>query len=154
MSTHSTHVVRLATLADEDKILELCWKAHEEMPERTLSAPKVRNMVRSSLTTNGLIGVVDAEGDIRAMVGLVVTSPWCSDDLELHDWLTFVRPDCRHLRYFSALLRFAKGEASRLGIPLWMGFIGDQRVEAKARAYRRHLPQFGEFFRYLPTQAA
>lgn len=154
MSTNNEFEVRLANISDEDKILALCWDAHKEMPDRRLSIPKVENMVRSSLTNNGLIGVVDVGGDIRAMVGLIVTSPWCSDDLELHDWLTFVRPDCRHLRYFSALLRFAKGEASRLGLPLWMGFIGDQRVEAKARAYRRHLPQFGEFFRYLPTQAA
>lgn len=154
MSTHTTHVVRMATLADEAKILELCWKAHEEMPERTLSIPKVEGMVRSTLTDRGVIGVVDHEGDIRAMIGLVVSAAWCSDDLELHDWLAFVRPDCRHLRYFSRLLMFAKDQANQMHMPLWLGFIGDERVEAKARAYRRHVPKFGEFFRYLPTQAA
>lgn len=150
-----TQPVRVAALGDEDKILSLCLQAHAEMPERSLSLPKVKGMVRQSLTTDqGMIGVVDVNGDIRAMIGLVISSPWCSEDLEIYDWLAFVRPDCRHLRYFTQLLLFAKSQSHRLGLPLWLGFIGDERVEAKARAYRRHVPKFGEFFRYLPEKVA
>lgn len=148
-------IVRLANLADEEKILSLCWLAHEEMPERSLSPVKVQSMVRQSLTSDqGLIGVVDVGGDVRAMIGLIVSSPWCSEDLEIYDWLAFVRPDCRHLRYFTQLLLWAKGQAHRLHLPIVLGFIGDERVEAKARAYRRHMPKFGEFFRYHPEKAA
>ena len=154
MSTSTDFTVRLASLSDEDKILALCWDAHKEMPDRRLSIPKVQGMVRGCLSGNGIIGVVDACGDIRGMVGLIATTPWFSEDNELHDWLTFVRADCRHLRYFSALLRFAKGEAERVGLPLHVGHVGDDRMEAKARAYRRHFPKYGEFFRYTPTQAA
>lgn len=154
MPTNIENPVRIATLADAPKILDLCWLAHREMPDRTLSVPKVEAMVHATLTDQGVIGVVDVDGDIRAMIGLVMSSAWCSEDLELHDWLAFVRPDCRHLRYFTQLLLFAKGQANRLNMPLWLGFIGDERVEAKARAYRRQVPKFGEFFRYLPTQVA
>lgn len=124
------------------------------MPERSLSIPKVEKMVHDSLKSSGLVGVVDVDGDLRAMIGLVVSSAWCSEDPELYDWLAFVRPDCRHLRYFTQLLLFAKDRSNQLGFPLWLGFIGDERVEAKARAYRRHVPKYGEFFRYTPTQAA
>ncbi len=149
MQTH-THV-RMATPQDEAAVLELCWLAHEERQERSLSKPKAQAMVRKCLTTDeGLIGVIDAGPAIGAMVGLVISSAWCSDDLELYDWLMFVRADCRHLRYLTPLFVFSKEQAIRLGIPLWMGFVGDERVEAKARAYRRHLPRFGEFFRFDP----
>lgn len=151
---HSDNIVRLAAPSDESAIMDLCFLAHREMPDRSLSVPKVQNMVRSSLNGNGIIGVVDVGGDIRAMIGLVISSAWCSEDLELHDWLAFVRPDCRHLRYFTQLLLFAKGQSDRLNIPLWLGFVGDERVEAKARAYRRHVPKYGEFFKYTPQKAA
>lgn len=148
-------IVRLATLADEEQILKLCCLAHAEMPERSLSLPKVQSMVRQSLTTDqGLIGIVKVDNDVRAMIGLIVSSPWCSEDLEIYDWLAFVRPDCRHLRYFTQLLLWAKGQAHRMQLPIVLGFIGDERVEAKARAYRRHMPKFGEFFRYHPEKAA
>lgn len=154
MPTHIANPVRIATLADEEQILSLCWLAHKEMPDRTLSVPKVEIMVRDTLTGKGVIGVVDVEGDVRAMIGLEFAAAWCSDDLELRDWLAFVRPDCRHMRYFTQLLLFAKEQANRFGLPLWMSFIGDESVEAKARAYRRQVPKFGEFFRYLPSRAA
>ncbi len=143
--------VRLAGPHDEAGVLDLCWLAHAERPERSLSKPKVETMVRGCLAGgNGVIGVVEVESDVRAMVGLTVSTTWCSEDLELYDWLVFVRPDCRHLRYLTPLLLFAKHQAIRLGLPLWMGFIGDERAEAKARAYHRHLPRFGEFFRFDP----
>lgn len=147
----NTTIVRIACPQDEPGILELCWLAHEERPERSLSKPKAQSMVQSCLTGNsGVIGVVDVDSDIRAMVGLVISAAWCSEDLELYDWLVFVRPDCRHLRYLTPLLAFSKEQAIRLGIPLWMGFVGDDRVAAKGRAYHRHFPKFGEFFRFDP----
>lgn len=148
------NIVRPGTLADEAKILDLCWLAYKEMPPRSLSVPKVEAMVRNTLTGQGVAGVVDVDGDIRGLIGLCISSAWYSDDLEMYDWLAFVRPDCRHLRYFSRLLVFAKEQADLRNMPLWLGFIGDERIEAKARAYRRHVPRFGELFRYTPTQAA
>ena len=147
--------VRIARPQDELGILDLCWLAHGERSERSLNKVKVQTMVRSCLTGQcGMIGIVEVASDVRAMVGLIVSSAWCSDDLELHDWLVFVRPDCRHLRYLTPLLAFAKQQSIRLNLPLWMGFIGDERAEAKARAYHRHLPKFGEFFRFDPHQPA
>ena len=147
--------VRIAAPQDEPAILELCWLAHAERPERSLSKPKAQTMVRNCLAgQGGVIGVVDVESDIRAMVGLVVSAAWCSDDLELYDWLVFVRADCRHLRYLTPILTFAKEQAIRLGLPLWMGFIGDERVAAKGRAYHRHFGKFGETFRFDPRAQA
>ncbi len=149
MQTHPH--VRMATPQDEAAVLDLCWLAHEEMPAgRALCKPKVESMVRGVLGGQGVIGVVDVDHDIRAMIGLVVSSSWYSNDHELHDWLAFVRPDCRSLRYFTPLLLFAKEQAKALGLPLWLGFVGDERVDAKGRAYHRHLPKFGEFFRFDP----
>lgn len=147
---HDTPTVRLASASDEAGILALCWQAHEERNERSLSRPKAEAMVHNCLAGNGVIGVVDVEADIRAMIGLIISSAWCSDDLELYDWLVFVRPDCRHLRYLTPLLTFARQQAIRLKLPLWMGFIGYERSEAKARAYRRHFAAYGEFFRFDP----
>ena len=152
MPAVSAPIVRIATPQDVQAILDLCWLAHEERNERSLSKTKAEAMVRNCLNGGGVIGVIEVDGDIRAMVGLVISSVWCSEDRELYDWLVFVRPDCRRLRYLSPLLRFARKQAIRLRLPLWMGFIGGDRAEAKAAAYRRNFPgsEYGAFFRFTP----
>lgn len=150
-------LVRIALPPDEQGILALCWQAHEERPERSLSRTKVIAMVKSCLgmgvvdNAGGIIGIVEVAGDVRAMCGLVISSAWCSEDKELYDFLVYVRPDCRHLRYLTPLLAFAQAQSDRLRIPLWMGWIGDERAEAKSKAYQRRFPKFGEFYRHMPT---
>ena len=133
--------------------MALCWQAHAERNERSGSDRKAREMIANCLAGNGAIGLVEVQGDYRAMCGLVVSSIWCSEDKELFDWLVYVRPDCRQLRYLSPLLEFAKGQALAFGLPLNMGWIGDERSEAKSKAYQRKFPKYGEFYRFDPHRA-
>jgi hypothetical protein len=147
---HEPPTVRLATENDVEGIIALCWLAQRERNERTPCERKAREMVANCLNGNGAIGIIEVDGDYRAMCGLVKSSPWCSEDVELYDWLTYVRTDCRHLRYLTPLLKFARGQATEQGIVLWMGWIGDERSEAKSKAYQRRYPKYGEFYRFDP----
>lgn len=150
--TNPLTAVRLAEPEDAPAVLELCWAAHQERPDRSLSRPKVEAMVAGCLdATGGMIGVVDVDGDLRAMAGLIISSPWFSEDRELYDWLVFVRQDCRHLSYLSPLLRWMRRIAIKTQLPIVSGWIGDERAAAKAAAYRRHFAPYGEFYRYDPN---
>ena len=150
---HEQPPIRLATSDDVEGIMALCWQAHAERNERSGSDRKAREMIANCLAGNGAIGLIEIAGDYRALCGLVISSPWCSEDRELYDWLVYVRPDCRHLRYLSPLLKFAKETSIRLGLPLWMGWIGDERSEAKSKAYTRHFSHYGAFYRFDPKAA-
>lgn len=149
---HIPTPVRIAEPQDESGVLDLCWAAHIEKPERSLSRRKVEAMVRGCLSrADGLVGIIEVGGDVRAMAGLIFSEPWYSEDKEISDWLVFVRQDCRHLCYLSPLLRFMRRCAIKTGLPIVSGFVGDERAAAKAAAYRRHFPAYGQLFRYDPN---
>jgi hypothetical protein len=94
------------------------------------------------------IGVIGPPGRLEAVVFILISSFWYSDELHLEELLLYVDPECRASRHANALLEWMKGLADSLKIPLLTGIISTTRTEHKIRLYDRKLPRVGAFFFY------
>lgn len=148
--------VRVADISDIDQIITLCEMLYEENGEKTfsLSLPKMCNTVSNVLNKRGgVLGVIGQGDEIHGMICLVLEAPWYSDDFGLYELFNFVHPDHRASNYAKSLILFAKQKSEKLDIPLDIGILSNERMEAKCRLYRRVLPKIGEFFRYIPGRS-
>lgn len=146
--------VRLASLADEMQIYNLCSLMHAEQPYHPLSWPKVTSMIRLALRRDGeargIVGVIGEPHDLHAAIFLLIDPIWYSEDWHLLEFFNYVRPDHRRSTYAHDLINYAKQCADSLGLDLTLGVFSNIRTEAKCRLYRRMLPKMGEFFCYRP----
>jgi GNAT superfamily N-acetyltransferase len=114
--------------------------------ENGLTRPNPEKLLReiwpSLHCEGGIMGVV-GEDTLEAAILLRVEPHWYSDDLCLLERAIFVHPDFRKSKIGRAklLCEFAKKAADNLKIPLVIGILSSQRVEAKIKLYAR---QFGE----------
>lgn len=146
--------VRIATRADEAEIIQMLHIMHFEngmMPLDERCASEFFN--RAFDRKGGIIGVIGAAGDIRAMIYLLVTRFWYTADNHLEECFNFVRPDMRNPanghRYAETLIKFAQKCSDEIKIPLLIGVLTNNRMEGKVRLYRRCLGiPAGAFFVY------
>ena len=148
---HPATIVRLATAHDEQAIMELCHMLHGENGVFAMSDDHVRNILASAFRRQGgIIGVIDGDdGQLEGCILLTIQRMWYSDQFFLDEMFSFVRPDRRGRGQARALIEFAKGAADKIGVPLLIGIISNQRTEAKVRLYQRQLgAPAGAFFLY------
>jgi hypothetical protein len=111
---------------------------------------KVLGLVWGALTQeNGLIAVIGKPGErIEGGILLVLGSLWYSDDKVLEERGIFINNDFRSSKGGRArrLCEFAKETAKKLGIPLMVGAITNDRTEAKMRLYERQFGKPAGFF--------
>lgn len=151
--------VRIGKPEDEDAIIEIAMKAWEENGIMGINREKVVGMFRPALYLwGGVVGIIGEPGEpIEAFIVLRVGEMWYSDDKILEEKVVFVDPNFRHknnrasgsVGHARCLAEFAKKAADKLGIPLLIGILSNQRTKAKVKLYER---QFGEpsgaFFLY------
>jgi len=145
--------VRLATRADEPEILQLLHIMHAESGMQPLDEDAARETFDLAFgRRGGIIGVIGPPGDIRGMLGLLITRFWFTRERHLEEIFSWVRPDCRHgTKYAEQLITFAKtcADLPEINLPLVIGVLTNRRVEGKTKLYQRHLGvPSGAFFVY------
>lgn len=137
--------IRLATPNDEAAMLELSLKAWKENGIMDVNPDKMLGMIKPALYLHeGLCGVIGAPGErIEGAVLLRITTLWYNDSKILEEKAIFVDPEFRSAKGGRArrLCEFSKMTAERLGLPLLIGVLSNERTEGKVKLYKR---QFGD----------
>lgn len=135
-------VVRTGNPADVHPLMRVALMACEENSLTKVNPSKLLGEVWASLNLDrGIVGVIGTD-PIEAAILLRVEPLFYSDDLCLLERAIFVNPDYRRGGGRAKLLcEWAKNAAQELSMPLVIGILSSQRVEAKIRLYER---QFGE----------
>lgn len=152
-------VVRIATRADEDALIEHCRLHHDEngvygVPREVFpfSPDDARRMIaRAWDREGGLIGVIGPRDALEASIFLIVSKLWhtSNDHMHIEEFYTFVHPDFRKTKHVKALGDFAKACADELGLPLIGGLVANNQTESKLRLYQRMYGNpVGAFFIY------
>lgn len=148
--------VTVATPFDVHEIMEGALAACAENGILNPNPAKLLQEVWSALhLKDGLLGIIRGKsGKIEGGILLRVGAMWYSDDKVLEEKVIFIHPDYRSAKggRASKLCEFAKQTADRLGIPLIIGVLSNDRTEAKVRMYERQFgKQSGAFFLYGAT---
>lgn len=138
--------VRLAVKAEEEEIMEMCREIHSENGMVAMSEGKVRGMLNKAFNKEGgIIGVIGNPGALEAIIMIVMTKQWSSDDDHLEELFAYVRrpfrtkyngTDTIRIPHAEALVNFAKKCSDEIGIPLVIGIITNKRTAGKVRLYR------------------
>jgi len=141
--------VRAATINDLDEIMEMGRELHVENGLMSWDENKVKAAAVNALQgLDGVVGII-GRNPIQAMIYLCLRQYWYAKDGDVHleEFLAFCRPQFRKSDNAKALIEFAKSSALRLGVPLLIGIVSNERTEQKIRLYRRRLgPQAGAYF--------
>lgn len=145
-----SETVRVAAFEDEPEIIRLLHVMHSENGMMPLDEGCASEFfARAFQKKGGIIGVIGAPGDIKAMIYLLITNFWYTRTHHLEECFNFVRPDVRKSTYAQDLIGFAKSSADTLHLPLVIGVLANNRMEGKVRLYRRQLGHpAGAFFVY------
>lgn len=156
--TNTPSVVRKAIPMDAPEIWRLFLQTHRENGLFTLAPHKVTGFMDRALhpelisknDTNprAQIGVVGAFGRLEAVVFVLLSSFWYSEDIHLEELLVYVDPECRSSNHARACVDWMKGLSDELKVPLLTGIISKHRTAAKIRLYDRLLPRIGAFYFY------
>ena len=151
-------VIRPATPRDAPEIWRLFLQTHHENGLFTLAPSKVTEFMDRALHPERIpawdtgpraqIGVIGTPGRLEGVVFILISSFWYSTDLHLEELLVYVDPECRKSGHAVAMVKWMKGLADALKIPLITGIISKNRTAAKIRLYDRQLPRIGAFYMY------
>ena len=143
--------VRMASVDDLDEIMQMGRELHAENGLMSWDEDKVKTAAVNALRgVDGVVGVIGA-GPIQAMIYLCLRQYWYAQDGDAHleEFLAFVRPEFRKSNNAKALIEFAKSSAKRLGVPLLIGIVSNEKTAQKIRLYRRRLGEpSGAYFIY------
>lgn len=141
-------IVRLALPADEEGLMEHVHMLHGENGLFPLSETKARGIVNRALNRQGIIvGVIGDPGALEASICLCLDQPYYSDAFQLTELWNFVAPPRgKRAGHAKKMIEFAKLCSDRMAIPLTIGVLSNERVEAKQRLYERQLEPAGVFF--------
>jgi hypothetical protein len=138
--------VRLATAAEEEEIMEMCREIHAENGLVSMAEDKVRDMLHRAFNKEGgIIGLIGPPGALEAIIMIVMTSFWSSNDTHLEELFAYVRrpfrtkfagADTVKMPHAEALVKFAKKCSDEIGVPLVIGIITNKRMAGKVRLYR------------------
>lgn len=138
----SEEQVRLATPDDEDDVMQLLHVMHAEGGLMPLDEMSTREMFQRAFHRKGaILGVIGGQGDIKAMIFLLIGKFWYTQQFHLEELFNFVRPDKRgrEENYAVKMINFAKKCATETKLPLVIGVLTNTRMEGKVRLYRRNL---------------
>lgn len=148
--TDKPQAVRLATRADEQEIFDILTnELYTENALFSFDPEKVRAVIKKATDRKGgILGVIDGQEGIEAILGMEMTSLWYSSDYFICEMWNFVREPYRKSEHAKTLIEFAKWCSESMNLPLQMGILTTSRLAAKERLYRRMLPKIGAFFAY------
>ena len=159
--TKTPSTVRKATPFDAPEIWRLFLQTHHENGLFSLAPSKVTEFMDRAIHPERIpswdtgpraqIGVIGPQGRLEGVVFVLISSFWYSSDLHLEELLVYVDPECRKSGHAVAMLKWMKGLADALQIPLLTGIISKTRTAAKIRLYDRQLPRIGAFYLYPKT---
>ena len=154
--------VRLANPSDEDAVVAYLSRLADQWGLRMADGSsfpfhehRARPVVRNALAQRDAWIAVIGETEIEAAIGLEMNRPFFSDAPFISDLFTTVAPAFRDKGHFNALIEFAKSVAHAAGLPLVLGVIANDRVEAKRRLFTMKMGQpSGSFYVYQPKSGA
>jgi hypothetical protein len=139
-------VVRLASRDEEEEIMEMCREIHSENGLVSMDEGKVRQMLHRAFNKEGgIIGIIGKPGALEAIIMIVMTNFWSSNETHLEELFSYVRrpfrtkfngPDTIKMPHAEALVLFAKKCSDEIGVPLVIGVITNKRMAGKVRLYR------------------
>lgn len=140
--------VRRALPEDFDQLMDLGAQLYEENGVSDVDWDIVAQAIAKGISgQGGVIGVIGPVGDIQGVICLQISRMWYSQTPILEELFNFVPERHRRSNNAKAMIDFAKENASRLGVPLLIGIISNERTEEKVRLYRRRLgAPAGAFF--------
>lgn len=151
-------IVRAATPEDKDEIWRLLLQSHKENGLFKLDPLKVEHMVNRAIYADQIppwdsgprahLGVIGKEGELEALVFLMISTFWYSSDLHIEELMVFVDVEARRSEHAKSIIAWMKKTADTLKIPLLTGIISKDRTAAKIRLYDRYLPRIGGFYLY------
>ena len=131
--------VRIATEADLDQVLALGRELHLENGLMSLDEAAIRHAAIAAITgKEGIVGVIGKD-PIEGMIFLGLRQYWYSKDVHLEEMLSVVSKQYRRSRNAIALIEFAKAASIRLGVPLLIGIVSNEKTEQKIKLYNRRL---------------
>ncbi len=138
-----------ATPSDLPEFMRLFKVMHAENGLFAIDEDCVLETFNRAVKKNeGVIGLIKGpEGDIRAMLMMLITRYYYTTQFHLEELFNFIAPEFRRTNYADTLLRYAINCQQQLNIPLVIGVLTGHRMEAKVRLYRRRLGMpSGAFF--------
>lgn len=141
---------RVATEDDTLGLMALLARMHEEdfWKRYPLNRAKTLQMVQRCLR-DGIVFVVEKEGQIVASASLMPDPLWFSDDYMLVEIWFYVRKGHRRSTYAEQLIRACKNFADDLGVDMHLGVMTMKQAGRKNSLFRRHLSPAGEGFLHL-----
>ena len=134
-------VVRTGTPEDIISMMDLALSANEENGLFEPSAPKLLGEIWSSLNLHhGIVGIIGKPGEtLQAACLLRAEAMWYSDKMCLIERGIYVAPEFRAAKggRASKLADFAIEASVKLGMPLVIGVLSNQRTEGKVKLYER-----------------
>jgi len=156
--------VRLATPEDEDALVESLARVADQWGLRQgsgmsypFNAPKARETVQKAIRQDqSWVAVIGDGGRIEGSICIFVAEPFFSDAPYLAELWTVVMPDYRGSDHAKRLVAFAKSLADTAELPLVIGVVARDRVEAKRRLFDVAVGQYpsGNFYCYQPKSGA
>lgn len=130
--------------------MAMCRLLQEENGLFPMSESRVRNVLKLAFDRKGgVLGVIGNPGAIEAMIFMLISQMWCSEQWHLEELFNYVRPEHRRTNNAKVLMQFAKRCADELKMPLIIGVITNSRTEEKVRLYTRQFSKpNGAFFVY------
>ena len=134
--------VRVGTPDDVHQFMDLCLRGSAENGFVQPDAQKLLEEVWPALNRDGgICGVIGKPGADHFEGGVLLRTCrlWYSDKLVLEERGVFVHPEYRNAKGGRArkLCEFAKTAADKLGMPLLIGVLSNDRTEGKVRLYER-----------------
>lgn len=143
---------RIVQRDEEDNVMELCRKLHDENGMFKMNDDKVRAMMaRAFDRQGGILAGIGEPGKLEGLLYLLLSSFWYSTDPHWEELFLYVMPEHRKSRNAVELLRFAKWCADKSDFPLFIGILSNQSTERKELLYERQLhadDYKGRFFVY------
>src|ERR1700743_3452845 len=141
MADSTDLVVRTATVADLEEIMDLAIAAAEENGVLKANPQKLLADIWPALhQDHGICAVIGKpDGIIEGVILLRIGTLWYSDESCIEEKAIFIHKDYRSAKGGRAnqLCKFSKKLSDELGLPLMIGVLSSDRTEGKIRMYRR-----------------
>lgn len=140
--------VRAAVPDDYPQIMHLAAQLWEENGVTDLCWSKIEYVIQSAIYGKmGVVGVIGGVGQIQGGICLQISTFWYSNQIILEELFNFVPKEFRRSNNAKALIDFADNSSLRLGVPLLIGVLSNDRTKEKIRLYSRRLgPPSGAYF--------
>jgi GNAT superfamily N-acetyltransferase len=141
---------RLAEPDEIDEVMKLCKRLDLENGRFPTNWVKVYERMQEAVNRrSGIVGVIGRHRKLEAIIYLVMSSFWNTDEVHVEEIFAFVPPEHRRSTHAKLLVEFAKETADSMKMRLFMGVVSTIRTQAKVRLYRRMLGEpVGAYFIY------